>query len=173
MRGRTSPEPDLLVHFLARLLIGPGLVVAFAAMVKAYTEVGDGFAAGVIVGLLLALHYLALGGQQAEAALPFLRFAPAVAVSGLVLGLAVGSFGLLFGDPLFTHRPGPESSVTTIGTLELFTPFLFDVAVFLLVTGVLVMLLHQFASAEDEIGRHDGPVGDRGDRPRRVRRRAP
>jgi multisubunit Na+/H+ antiporter MnhB subunit len=152
MRGRTPAEPDLLVSFLARLLLGPGLVVAFASMVKAYTEVGDGFAAGVIVGLLLALYYLALGGAEAERALPLLRFAPVVAVAGLVLGLGIGFFGLLVGDPLFTHRPGPDASVVTIGTLELFTPFLFDVAVFLLVTGVLTMLLHQFARADSQAG---------------------
>jgi multisubunit Na+/H+ antiporter MnhB subunit len=144
-----SAQPDHLVRFAARVLLGPGVVVAFGLMVKGYTEVGDGFAAGVIVGLLIALHYLALGGPGAEAALPMLRYAPVVAVSGILLGLGVGFSSLAFGRPLFTHSPGRGQSVTTVGTLELFTPFLFDLGVFLLVVGVLTMLLHQFAHADD------------------------
>ena len=142
-----------VVRAVARLLPAPSLVLAAAFIVKGYSNVGDGFSAGVIVALALALQYLALGARRAEAALPFLRFAPAVAVSGLLIALAVGFFPLLHGDPPFTHRPPPGVHPITIGTLELTTAVVFDVGVFLLVVGVLVVLVHHLARTDEGTAR--------------------
>jgi multicomponent Na+:H+ antiporter subunit B len=57
---------------------------------------------------------------------------------------------VLLGDPLVTHRPGPGEHVVTIGVLELMTPVLLDVGIFLLVVGVLTVLLHQLAGPDEE-----------------------
>lgn len=143
--GDAGGAPDSVVRVVARLLPGPSLMVAAGLIVKGYAEVGDGFAAGVIVALAVALIYVALGAQGAEAAMPVLRHAPKLAVGGLLLALASGFFPLALGEPPVTHRPLPGEHVTKIGALELFTPLLFDIGVFLLVVGVLTMLLHQFA----------------------------
>ena len=56
---------------------------------------------------------------------------------------------LLLGEPPVTHRPGPGEHVVTIGELELFTPLLLDIGIFLLVVGLLTMLLHHMASIDD------------------------
>lgn len=40
--------------------------------------------------------------------------------------------------------------MTTVGTLELFTPLAFDIAIFSLVVGVMTMMLHQFASPDEK-----------------------
>ncbi|MBY8852074.1 sodium:proton antiporter, partial [Saccharothrix sp. MB29] len=115
---------------------------AAALIAKGYAEVGDGFAAGVIVALAIALVYVALGAEGAEAALPVLRHAPGLAVGGLLLALATGFFPLALGEPPLSHRPAPGEHVVTVGALELFTPLLLDLGVFLLVVGVLTTLLH-------------------------------
>ena len=65
-------------------------MVAAAIIVKGYTDVGDGFSAGVIVALAIALRYVTLGPERAERSLPILRHAPVVAAGGLLLALAVG-----------------------------------------------------------------------------------
>ena len=135
----------ITVRAIARLLLGPSLVVAVALMVKSYSDVGDGFSAGVIVALAVALQYVAYGARRAEAALPFLRFAPLVAVTGLLLALGVGFFAVVGGQPIFTHWPPPGVHPTRIGTLEVLTAVVFDIGVFLLVVGVLVVLVHQLA----------------------------
>ena len=135
----------IAVRAIARLLLGPSLVVAVAIMVKGYSDVGDGFSAGVIVALAVSLQYVAYGPRRAEATLPFLRFAPAVAVTGLLLALAVGFFPVLGGKPIFTHWPPPGVHPTKIGSLEMLTAVAFDIGVFLLVVGVLVVLVHQLA----------------------------
>lgn len=154
----TTPEsgngsPDSVVRVVARLLPGPSLMFAAALIVKGYAEVGDGFAAGVIVALAVALIYVALGAEGAEAALPMLRHAPVLAVGGLILALASGFFPLALGEPPVSHRPAPGAHITKIGTAELFTPLLFDIGVFLLVVGVLTVLLHQLGRPPREASR--------------------
>ncbi|GAA3463750.1 MnhB domain-containing protein [Saccharothrix longispora] len=144
--------PDSVVRVVARLLPGPSLVFAAALIAKGYAEVGDGFAAGVIVALAIALVYVALGAEGAEAALPVLRHAPELAVGGLLLALATGFFPLALGEPPLSHRPAPGEHVVKVGALELFTPLLLDLGVFLLVVGVLTTLLHQ-------LGRRPGVGG--------------
>jgi multicomponent Na+:H+ antiporter subunit B len=144
--------PDAVVRVVARLLLGPALVVAAGLIVKGYAEVGDGFGAGVIVALAIGLSYIALGRAGTEAALPMLRYAPKLAVGGLLLALVSGFFSLLLGDPPVTHRPGPGEDVVKIGTLELITPVLLDLGIFFLVVGVLTVLLHQLALPEGQSG---------------------
>ena len=150
-----SPEergrPDAVVRVVARLLLGPSIVLAAALIAKGYAEVGDGFGAGVIVALAVALTYVALGGTDAEEAVPMLRHGPKVAVGGLLLALTSGFFPLLLGERPITHYPGPGDEVVKVGALELFTPILLDIGVFLLVVGVLVTLLHHLAHADDEV----------------------
>lgn len=145
MPGGWNTEPDSVIRVVARMLPGPSVMVAAGLIVKGYAEVGDGFAAGVIVALAIALTYIALGADGTEATLPVLRHAPLLAVGGLLLALASGFFPLALGEPPVTHRPGPGEHVIKIGALDLFTPLLFDIGVFLLVLGVLTVLLHQLA----------------------------
>ena len=92
--GGGDAAPIAVVRVVARLLPGPSLMVAAGLIVKGYAEVGDWFAAGVIVALAIALIYVAVGAEGAEAALPILRHAPTLAVGGLLLALASGFFHL-------------------------------------------------------------------------------
>lgn len=130
---------------VAPRLLGPAVVVALALIVKGYQDMGDGFSAGVIVALGIALRYVVLGVEETERRLPVLRRAPETAAAGLLVALAVGFVPVAVGDPPFTHRPGPGGHVVHFGTFELLTAVAFDVGVFLLVTGALTMVLHFLA----------------------------
>lgn len=134
-----------IIEGVAPRLLGPALMLAFAIIVKGYADVGDGFSAAVIVVLAIALRYVALGPERTEQGLPILRHAPLIAAVGLLLALVVGFAGVPFGDPPFTHVPGPGADVIRIGSLELITAVAFDTGLFLLVTAVLVILLHHLA----------------------------
>ena len=144
-----SGRPDAIVRVVARILLGPTIMVAAALIVKGYAEVGDGFGSGVAVALAISLIYIALGGATAERVLPVLRHAPKVAVGGLLLALATGFYPLLLGEPPVTHRPAPGAHVVKVGELELFTPLLLDIGIFRLVVGLLTMLLHHMAGIDD------------------------
>ena len=151
MSRRERKRPDAVVRVVARMLLGPALMVAAALIAKGYAEVGDGFGAGRggIAGDRAGLRR-ARAAPGAEAALPMLRHAPKLAVGGLLLALASGFFPLLLGEPPVSHRPAPGEHVVKIGALELFTPLLLDMGVFLLVVGVLTVLLHHLARRDDE-----------------------
>jgi multisubunit Na+/H+ antiporter MnhB subunit len=130
---------------VAPRLLGPAVVVALALIVKGYQDTGDGFSAGVIVALAIALRYVVLGVDEAERGLPVLRYAPQTAACGLLVALVVGFAPVAAGEPPFTHYPRPGEHVVHLGTFELLTALVFDVGVFLLVTGALTMVLHHLA----------------------------
>lgn len=130
-----------LVRMVARGLLVPVLLFALAVLVKGYADVGDGFAAGVIAALAVLLQYLAFGRTEVERQLP-VRWAPQLAVGGLVLSLLVAFVPVLAGNAPLQHWPPPAASVTRVGALELITAVLFDVGVFALVLGVCVGIIH-------------------------------
>lgn len=150
---------SILTETVARLLLAPSIVVAAAILVKGYVDVGDGFSAAVVVTLAIALQYLVLGARRTEEEIPLLRHAPRVAIAGLLVALASGFFPLLFGDPLFSHAPAPGDRVVHLGRLELMTPVLFDVGVFMLVAGALIALIHHLAEPPELEAEADAEAG--------------
>jgi multicomponent Na+:H+ antiporter subunit B len=144
---------SVVIEVVAPRLLGPAVMIAAAIIVKGYTDVGDGFSAGVIVALAIALRYVTFGIERTERGLRILAHAPVIAAGGLLLALAVGFLPVAAGDPPFTHRPGPGEEVVKLGTLELISAVAFDMGVFLLVCGVLVTLVHQLARLVEESGR--------------------
>lgn len=149
---------SVLTEAVARLLLAPALMVAAAFLVKGYVDVGDGFSAGVIVALAVACQYLALGAQRTEEEIPLLRHAPRFAVAGILIALASGFYPVLSGEAPFTHDPAPGERPIRIGRLELMTAVLFDVGVFLLVTGALLSLLHLLAQPPELEDRDEEPA---------------
>jgi len=143
---------SILTQTVTRLLLAPILVVATAVLVKGYADVGDGFAAGVIAALGILLQYLALGRAEARRRLP-IRLVPHAAFAGLLGALAVAFSPLLRGDAVLTHLPPPGEHVVELGTVELTTAVLFDVAVFLLVLGAVVGIIDAIAGAAEESDR--------------------
>ncbi|HET6692472.1 MAG TPA: MnhB domain-containing protein [Miltoncostaeaceae bacterium] len=143
---------NVVVDTIAPRLLGPSLMVAAAIIVKGYTDVGDGFSAGVIVALAISLRYITLGPELTERSLPILRYAPVATSVGMLIALGFGFAGVVAGEPPFTHHPGPGDDVVKIGTLELITAVGFDIGLFLLVTGALVTLVHHLAHLVEEVG---------------------
>lgn len=130
-----------IIEVVAPRLLGPALMLAAALIVKGYTDVGEGFSAGVIVALAVALRFIVLGHERAERTLRVTAHAHLVAATGLLIAMAFGFSGLLAGKPPFTHVPGPGESVIRIGTLEISTAVGFDIGLFLLVAGSLTLLV--------------------------------
>jgi multisubunit Na+/H+ antiporter MnhB subunit len=137
-----------LTETIARTLLTPSLMIALALLVKGYSDVGDGFTAGVVAALGVLLQYTAFGRRRVAESLP-VRFAPAVALSGLMLAGIVSFLPVLWGEPPLTHYPQPGEDVIHIGTLELLTAVVFDIGVFLLVLGVSVGIVDALADAAE------------------------
>ena len=138
-----------IVDVVAPRLLAPAIMLAVALIVKGYADVGEGFSAGVVVALAVAVRYVTLGGRRADRTLGLARRADIVAAIGLLVALAFGFAGVAFGEPPFTHVPLPGEPVVRIGTLELTTAVGFDVGLFLLVSGSLVVLIRHLTSLID------------------------
>jgi multicomponent Na+:H+ antiporter subunit B len=134
-----------IVRVVAPRLLPVALVVAIALIVKGYTDVGEGFGAGVIVGLAVGLRYVVLGPERADRSLPLARRADVLASVGLLTALMFGFSGIVAGDPPFTHYPRAGEPALHVGTLELTTAVGFDIGLFLLVVGVVVLLIRELS----------------------------
>lgn len=141
-----------IVKVVAPRLLPVAVIVAFALIVKGYTDVGEGFGAGVIVGLAVGLRYVVLGPERADDSMPFVRRADAIAAAGLLVALVWGFVGVPFGESPFTHHPLPGEPVLKVGTLELTTAIGFDIGLFLLVVGVVVLLIRELSRLVAEAG---------------------
>lgn len=137
---------SVLTRMVARGLLAPTLVVAVAFLVKGYADVGDGFAAGTIAALGVLLQYVALGRQHVVEALPVNR-APALAMAGLAVGVAVLAAPVLAGGAPLEHWPPAQDTPVYVGSLELITAVVFDVGVFALVLGAAVTIIDAVAAA--------------------------
>ncbi len=136
----------LLTRTVARLLLAPILIVAAGVLVKGYADVGDGFAAGVVAGLGVLVVFAVFGIREAHRVLP-VRYASATALAGLLVALVVAFAPSLWGEPPFTHSPGPGDDVIHVGTIEILTAVAFDIGVFLLVLGAVVGAIDAAARA--------------------------
>lgn len=136
---------SLLTRTVARLMLGPILVVSMAVLVKGYVDVGDGFAAGMIAALGVLLQYMAFGPSEVERALP-IRALPMLVPIGLLGALGIAAIPLARGEPLLTHVPASGAEVSKLGTLELITAVGFDVMIFMIVLGAAVGIIHAIAA---------------------------
>lgn len=131
---------DVLTRYVAALLLGPIAVVALAVLVKGYSGPGDGFSAGAIAALGLALQYVVFGKDEVLRWLPVNLIRPA-AFMALLVALAVTAVPVALGDPLLTHYPAPGDDVIHVGKLELITAVAYDTAIFVLVLGATAGVL--------------------------------
>lgn len=140
---------SVLTRMVARALLAPTLAVAVAILVKGYSDVGDGFAAGIVASLGILLQFVAFGRDEVAAALP-IRHAQAIALCGLAIGVLVLTAPLLFGGAPLEHWPPATQPALHIGSVELITAVAFDVGVFLLVLGGAVTIIDALATTEQE-----------------------
>lgn len=151
----------ILTQAVARFLLLPIFMFAAAILIKGYSDVGDGFGAGIIATLGIMLQYTALGWREAHR-LPPVRLAPAFGAAGLIVALLVAFLPLAWGQEIMTHSPPPGAEVIHLGTLELLTAVAFDVGVFLLVFGFAVGAIDLIAQARSEADEQlPDPVTDR------------
>jgi multisubunit Na+/H+ antiporter MnhB subunit len=128
---------SVMTRSAARILLMPLFMVAFAVLIKGYVDIGDGFSAGVIASLALIIQGVALGASEFDR-LPLARVAPLLTFAGLFVALLTAFVPVLMGDPIFLHRPVAGHHAAHFGSVELITPVLFDIGVFLVVIGCCV-----------------------------------
>ena len=136
--SRVSPITSPIFRTGARLLMPLLLLFSVFLLLRGHNQPGGGFVGGLVAAAAFALYAIAFGVSRARRAL-WVRPLTLLGV-GLLLALASGLVAVLRGRPFLTASwfPGP---------VALGTPALFDVGVFLVVVGVVLMMI--FSLAED------------------------
>jgi multicomponent Na+:H+ antiporter subunit B len=129
---------SLILRTATRALMPLLLLFALFLLLRGHNEPGGGFVGGRVVAAAFALHAIAFGVPASRRALVV---DPSTLLgSGLLVALVSGLPALFAGEPFLAAR------WVTFG-IDLGTPLLFDIGVFMVVVGVVTLMT--FTLAED------------------------
>ena len=140
-RGGTHPAPDPVVtspifQTAARYLMPLLLAFAVYLLVRGHNEPGGGFVGGLVAAAGFALYMISCGVERARQVL-WLKPMTLLA-AGLSIALLSGVPAAIRGQPFMTAQWTGE-------LVQIGTPVLFDVGVFLVVSGVALMMIFSLA----------------------------
>jgi multicomponent Na+:H+ antiporter subunit B len=129
---------SLILSTAARLIAPMLLLFSLFLLVRGHNEPGGGFAGGLVASAGYTLVAIAVDAATARRML--VVEPPVIAGSGLAVALAAGLIGLMMGQPLLT---GIWLEIMLPGEviLDLGTPLLFDLGVFLVVIGATMGII--------------------------------
>lgn len=135
---------SIILQTATRLLLPLLVLYSVFLLLEGHYNPGGGFVGGLVVSAAVGLTALAFDVPTARRVLPM---SPHTLIGvGLLLALGSGVWSLAWKKPLLT---GLWTTLSTPGggNLELGTPLLFDVGVYLVVIGVATMVLLALAEA--------------------------
>jgi multicomponent Na+:H+ antiporter subunit B len=124
----TSP----IFRTAARLLMPLLLLFAVFLLLRGHNEPGGGFVGGLVAAAAFALYAIAFGVERARRAL--LVKPMTLLGTGLLVALASDVPAVLVGQPFMTAQ-------WSLGFVTAGTPMVFDIGVFLVVSGVALMMI--------------------------------
>ena len=129
---------SLIFRTATRYMFPPLLVFSIYLLLRGHHYPGGGFVGGLFAGASFALYALAF---EVEAARRLLRIDPRdVTAAGLAMALLSGIPALMSGEAFLTGTWW-KLHILPGAVLELGTPLIFDVGVYLVVLGVLLTLV--------------------------------
>jgi multicomponent Na+:H+ antiporter subunit A len=131
-----GPVTSPIFRTAARLLMPLLLLFSLFLLLRGHNYPGGGFVGGLVAAAAFALYAIAFGIQRAREALmvrPLTRLG-----AGLLIALGSGVPAVLRGKPYLTALWAP-------GPIPFGTPATFDVGVFLVVAGVVLMMIFTLA----------------------------
>jgi multicomponent Na+:H+ antiporter subunit A len=131
-----GPATSPIFRTAARLLMPLLLLFAVFLLFRGHNQPGGGFVGGLVAAAAFALYAIAFGVANARQAL--LVRPLTLLGAGLLLALGSGVPAVLRGQPFLT-------AVWVSESLPVGTPALFDVGVFLVVAGVVLMMVFSLA----------------------------
>ncbi len=134
--ARHEPGQSPIFQAAARVLMPLLLLFAMFLLVRGHNEPGGGFVGGLIAASAFSLYAIAYGMERARQAL--LVRPLTLLGAGLLIAFTSGLPALLRGQPFMTAQ-------WTDWPIAVGTPVIFDIGVFLVVTGVVLMMIFNLA----------------------------
>lgn len=127
---------SVLLSIAARFLLPIILLFSIFLLLRGHNRPGGGFAAGLVAGVAVGLLMF---GENLKAVRRLLPCDPlSMIAAGLLVAIGSGAGGLSAGEPFMTGAWLPWE-LPILGGLHLGTPFLFDIGVFLVAAGTLLL----------------------------------
>lgn len=139
---RSDPMKRLVIlDRSVRVLFHPVLMASLYLLFAGHNQPGGGFVGGLVAGAAVAMQYVAGGIAEVRR---LSRFRPwTILGTGLLLAFLTGSLPLVFGDGVletaFFERDAP-----LLGQVKTTSALLFDLGVYLLVIGLVLMIFEAF-----------------------------
>lgn len=139
--GIGGPKTSSFVHALAYFSLPFSMILAVIHILYGHDQPGDGFTAGVIVGLVIAFWYVVFGYTEVKAQLRWLKPMPLIS-SGILLAIFSGILAALVNDNFLSNvNFGALLNIPLPKGFNLSTSFLFEIAIFLSVLGSISYIL--------------------------------
>ncbi|MCA2002533.1 MAG: Na+/H+ antiporter subunit B [Chloroflexi bacterium] len=136
---------SLILRTMVRYLFPLLLLFAVFVFLRGHNEPGGGFIAGLVASAAYALYSIAYNSVEARRALGMdTRY---LIGAGLLVALLSGLPAVFSGQPFLTGLWG-YLSVPGVFKIEIGSPVLFDLGVFLAVVGVTLTIIFALEEAE-------------------------
>jgi multisubunit Na+/H+ antiporter MnhB subunit len=135
-----------ILQTAVRLLMPLLLLFAVFLLLRGHNQPGGGFVGGLVVAASFVLYAIAFGVDAARRAL--LVQPSRLLGIGLLVALLSGLPGVIGGDPFMTAVWTSFDTGSTV--IDLGTPLLFDIGVFLAVIGVVLTIVLTLAVLTEE-----------------------
>jgi len=143
------PRRSLLLEVVTRMIFHIIVVFSVYVLFVGHDEPGGGFAAGLIVGLALALRYIAGGAFELGEAAPW---DPGIMMGGgLFISSATAVYGVIAGGAALQSTI-LKATVPLLGDLKFVTSSIFDIGVYLIVIGLVLDVLRSMGAELDRQG---------------------
>lgn len=133
---------SLILSTASRLLLPVVLLFSIFILLRGHNQPGGGFVGGLIAAAAFALHAIAFGVKKTRS---LLGLDPRSLIGlGLFVALVSAMVSLVLGQPFFTGQ-WIKLSFGSLGELDLGTPLVFDIGVYLTVIGVTLTIILSLA----------------------------
>jgi len=147
IRRRKKLGSDIVIHTVLRPLTLSIFIFAFYLFRSGHNSPGGGFIAGLMTAASIVLLSVNHGSDLIRNRLTF-DFKYIVAI-GLSCSMLCGLGALMFGYPFLTQTFG-HVSFPLLGNIELTTAVIFDLGVYLVVTGGCLTIITSIGQSGDQ-----------------------
>lgn len=142
---------DIAVSLLFYAVIVGSVYLLFAG----HNQPGGGFVGGLVAGGAVALRYVAGGIDEVRRISPVKPWT--ILGTGVLIAAGVAAVPMLFGDPVLDNAY-VELDLPVLGEVAVASGTLFDIGVYLVVVGVLLMIVEAFGERFQPVD-EDSEVG--------------
>jgi len=153
--GEAKREPSLILETCVHTLFHTALLFSVFLLFAGHNAPGGGFVGGLVAGAAFVLRYVEGGSGEVQDAAPV----PGTVLMGvgLTVAVATGAAALLGGGD-FLSSGKLELDVPLLGTVKTTSALAFDIGVYLVVLGLVVVILTTLGAEPDHpIGAEEAP----------------